>query len=183
MAINGTDFIIFTFLLIRNSFVMKLTTRILSLLVLAGMIIFASGCGPDPGKKKGAEEQQFEKLASSWTLVSASDGDDRTADFVDLVLTLSGTFAEGGTFNYDFTGVRPNPSPWPKSGTWKFGDDVTSDIIRDPGTDSELALEYTLTSDTNLTINFVIPDGDPGFPGGSRVGNVTGAWTFEFVRQ
>jgi hypothetical protein len=160
---------------------MKLTTRILSLLVLAG-IIFISGCGPDPKPKKSDEEKQFEKLAVKWDLVSASDGDDRTADFVDLVLNLSGTFAEGGTFNYDFTGTRPNPSPWPKSGTWKFGDTVTSDLIRDPGTDNELAMEYTVT-DTNLTITFTIPDGDPGFPGGSRVGNVTGTWTFEFVRQ
>jgi hypothetical protein len=179
MALN---LLFLPFLRYETDFPMKLTTRILSLLILVGMIIFASGCGPDPKKKKTAAEKQFEKLASSWSLVSASDGNDRTADFVDLVLTLSGTFAENGTFNYDFSGTRPNPSPWPKSGTWKFGDNPEGDLIRDPGTDSELAMEYTVT-DTNLTINFVIPNGDPGFPGGSRVGNVTGDWTFEFVRQ
>ena len=146
-------------------------------------MFFSAGCdGTDP-KKKSEAQVQFEKLAASWDLVSAEvDGADRTNDFVDLVLTLSGTFAENGTYNYDLAGTRPNPSPWPKSGTWKFDTDPKTAVIRDPETDSETPMTYTLT-DTNLTVTFNIPDGDPGFPGGSRVGSVSGDWTFEFVRQ
>jgi hypothetical protein len=160
---------------------MKLTTRILSLLVLAGLIIFSAGCDKTEKKKKSEAELQFEKLASQWDLVSATvDGDDRTDDFVDLVMTLSGTFAENGTFNYDFSGTRPNPSPWPKSGTWKFDTDPSSSLIRDPETDSETPMTYTVDN-SGLTINFNIQDGDPGFPGGSRVGSVSGDWTFVFV--
>jgi hypothetical protein len=160
---------------------MKLTTRILSLLVLSGLVVFFAGCDKENNKKKSQAEKQFDKLKSSWSLTSANDGTDRTSDFPSLVLSVSGTFAEDGEYNYAFTGTRPNPSPWPADGTWKFGSDPASDIIRDPETDYELPMTYTV-SETTLEINFTIPDGDPGFPGG-RVNSVSGDWTFVFTKQ
>jgi hypothetical protein len=161
---------------------MKIATKVLSLLVLAALATFSIGCGPDdPGKSD--QEKQLEKMVSAWKLTSANDGADRTSGFPNLVLTLSGTFAKDGTYNYAFTGTRPNPSPWPVSGTWKFGTNVASDLIRDPGTANEIPMTYTLT-DNSLTINFTIASGSTGWPGGtSRVGSVTGNWSFVFTKQ
>lgn len=167
---------------------MKLTTRILSLLVLSGLVMFFAGCDKENNKKKSEAEKQFDKLKASWELVSATDDTgDRTDDFSDpFVLTITGSFAEDGEYNYSFAGQSPEPSPWAESGVWKFGADPSSDIIRDPETDYERNLTYTVTdtdTDTELEINFTIPDGDPGFPGFGRVGSVSGNWTFVFSKQ
>jgi hypothetical protein len=162
---------------------MKLATKILSLFVLVGLATFYVGCGPDdPGKTE--QEKQLEQLNSSWSLTSANDGSsDRTSGFPNLVLTLAGTYAKDGTYNYSFSGTRPNPSPWPVSGTWKFGTNVTSDLIRDPGTTNEIPMTYTV-SGTSLTVNFTIASGSTGWPGGtSRIGSVTGNWSFVFTKQ
>jgi hypothetical protein len=160
---------------------MKLLTRILSLLILATFATFYMGCGGDNGDDQTEEEKQFNKLKSTWVLESANDGTVRTADFAGLILTLQGSFAQGGTFQYSFTGTRPNPSPWPASGTWKFGQSPSTEIIRDPGSDDELEATYEVT-DGALEISFVVPDGHPGWAG-SRVESVSGAWTFTFTKQ
>jgi len=162
---------------------MRLITRILSLLVLSGSIMVLPGCDGGSEKKKSEAEKQFEKVKTSWELTSADDGTNRTSSFSEpFTLTISGNFAENGEYSYAFSGTRPNPSPWPADGTWKFGADPSSDIIRDPGTDYELNMTYTVT-DTDLEIHFTIPDGDPGFPGGGRVASVSGDWVFVFSKQ
>lgn len=128
------------------------------------------------------EQLQLNKLVGSWTLQSANDGTDRTGDFTDLVLTLGGNYVEGGTYNYSFTGTRPDPSPWPASGTWRFGTNKLADMIRDSGTSSEIAMTYAVT-DTTLEINFTVPDGSNGWEGGtSRIKSVTGDWKFVFTK-
>jgi hypothetical protein len=164
---------------------MKLVTKILSLLVLTGLTFFYAGCGGGGGESETEEQKQLKKLSSTWAISSANDGTDRTADFPSLVMTVSGTFAQGGTYNYSFTGTRPNPSPWPVSGTWKFGTTVSSEIIRDPGTASETNVGYGLSADGNtLTLTFNVPSGSTGWAGGtSRVESVTGDWTFVFTKQ
>lgn len=161
---------------------MKIATRILSLVILFVVTTFYIGCRDKDTDKKTEEETQLIKLKSVWTLVTANDGQDRTADFPNLKLTLEGNYVEGGTYNYSFTGTRPDPSPWPAQGTWKFGTVKTTDIIRDPGGSNEIAMNYTVT-DTNLIITFNIPDGSAGWPGGtSRVKSVTGDWEFTFEK-
>ncbi len=165
---------------------MKIASRILSLLILVAVASFYSSCKKDDNNKKTEEETQLGKLKAVWTLESASDGQDRTVDFTDsngpLKLTLEGTYVEGGTYNYSFTGTRPEPSPWPASGTWKFGTNKSTEIIRDPGTASETAMNYQVT-DTNLILTFNVPDGSAGWPGGtSRTRSVSGDWTFTFTK-
>jgi hypothetical protein len=161
---------------------MKLATRILSLLVMVALATLYMSCDPGGGDDKSEEEKQLIKLSSDWTFVSATeDGAPRT-DFTDLVLHVTGTFAQNGTYNYSFTGTRPNPSPWPVSGTWKFGTDVLTQIIRDPGTVNVIDMTYTV-SDTQLTLNFTVPDGSSGWAGGtSRAKSVTGVWAFVFAK-
>lgn len=159
---------------------MKFITRILSIGVLGALTAFYVSCKPDEPTKT-AEEIQLGKLVSTWALSSANDSEDRTADFPGLVLTISGTFQPGQTYNYSLTGTRPNPSPWPASGTWKFGEDANTDIIRDPGSPSETNLTYSV-NDNTLTIEFNIPSGSSGWPGG-RIESVEGDWTFVFTKQ
>ncbi len=128
------------------------------------------------------EQLQLTKVKGSWALQSANDGQDRTADFPNLILHLNGTYAEGGTYDYSFTGTRPDPSPWPVSGTWKFGTSKSNEIIRGPGSVNEIFMTYSVT-DTDLIISFNIPDGSAGWAGGtSRMKSVTGDWTFTFTR-
>ena len=161
---------------------MKIALRVLSLLILVAVSLFYAGCGGDEEKKDTEEKKQLDKLLGSWTLVSADDGTPRTDSFANLVLTLSGNYAEGGTYNYSFTGTRPDPSPWPASGTWKFGTNKLTDMIRDPSTASEIPMTYSVT-DTSLEINFTVPDGSSGWQGGtSRIKSVTGNWTFVFTK-
>jgi hypothetical protein len=162
---------------------MKLVTRILSLLVLATLATLYMGCGGDDGDDQSEEEKQFNKLKSTWELESASDGTNRNADFEGLILTLSGSFAQGGTFQYDFNddGERPNPSPWPDHGTWEFGQNPSRQITLHPGEDDEIDAEYEVT-DASLQITFDIPDGHPGYAG-SRINSVEGEWTFVFKKQ
>ena len=168
---------------------MKIALRVLSLLILVAVSAFYTGCGGDDEKKDTEEKKQLDKLLGTWTLQSATDGADRTSEFFTtdtppqpLKLTLSGNYVENGTYNYSFTGRRPEPSPWPASGTWKFGTNKLEDMIRDPATPSEISMTYSVT-DTNLEINFTVPDGSPGWAGGnSRVKSVTGNWTFVFTK-
>jgi hypothetical protein len=166
---------------------MKLSTKILSLLVLFGLATFYISCDPGGGDDKTEAEKQLIKLNSNWTLQSANDGSDRTADFPNLKLEITGTYVKDGVYNYKFTGTRPNPSPWPANGTWKFGSNVSTDLIRDPSTPgtpnpNEIDMTYTLT-DTQLEIKFNIPTGSTGWAGGTtRERSVTGDWTFTFVK-
>jgi hypothetical protein len=161
---------------------MKLATRILSLLVMIGLATFYMSCDSGGGDDKSQEEKQLIAMSGTWTLQSANDGTDRTANFPNLALTLSGTFVKNGTYNYSFTGTRPNPSPWPVSGIWKFGTNVLTDVIRDPATSNEIPVTYSVSGNT-ITIEFNVPDGSAGWNvGTSRAQSVTGDWTFVFTK-
>lgn len=162
---------------------MKIAFRALSLLILVVVSSFYAGCDKKEENPDTEEKKQLDKLRGAWTLQSATtDGTVRTTDFPGLVLTLSGNYVEGGTYNYSFTGTRPDPSPWPASGTWKFGTNKLTDMIRDPNSTSEIALRYVVTA-TDLEITFTVPDGSAGWEGGtSRIKSVTGNWTFTFTK-
>lgn len=161
---------------------MKIAFRVLSMLTVVVISTFYAGCKKDDGNPDTEEKKQLDKLLGAWTLQSANDGTDRTADFPNLVLNLSGNYVEGGTYNYSFTGTRPDPSPWPESGTWKFGTNKSTEMIRDPNSSSEIAMTYQVTA-TELIIQFNVPDGSSGWEGGtSRIRSVTGDWTFTFTK-
>lgn len=160
---------------------MKLVTRILSLLVLAAFATIYMSCDGGGGDGQTEEEKQFTKIKSTWALESANDGNSvRTDDFPGLILTISGSFAQGGTFQYSFTGTRPQPSPWPASGIWRFGTKPSTELVLNDG-DDEFDATYEVTA-TSLEISFTIPDNHPGFAG-SRVQSVKGPWTFIFTKQ
>jgi hypothetical protein len=161
---------------------MKFITRFLSLSVLVAAAILYAGCDGGGEDTKSEQQLQLEALVGAWTLTSAElDGDPRTTDFPNMKLTLSGSFVDPATdlYTYSITGTTPTPSPIPRSGKWKFGANVKTQIIRDPGTINELPTNYTL-SGTTLTLTFDCEECD--FDGGSRVSSVNGEWVMVFTK-
>ena len=156
---------------------MKHLARILSLLILVSASLFYMSCDGGDDDKKSEEETQLGKLSSTWTISKAElDDEDRTTSFSNLKLTLSGTYTEdGASYDYSFTGTRPNPSPWPASGTWKFGSPATSQIIR---LFDNMPIAYTV-SDNQLTLTFDCTTCDFA---GSRGKKVNGTWEFIFTK-
>jgi hypothetical protein len=150
----------------------------LSILVAVCMAAALTNCDDDGGGGSSEEQAQLDKLVGTWTLSSASlDGTARTTDFPGLTLTLSGTFSQGGTYAYSFSGTRPNPSPWPASGTWKFDANPSSQIIR---LDDGQKMNYSLgNGNAQLTIEFNYQGA--GFAG-SRIEEVAGNWQFVFTK-
>jgi hypothetical protein len=159
---------------------MKIASRILSLLILVGIATIYVACKDKKGNDETEESIQLKKLRSVWTMQTANDGSDRTAEFDNLILTIEGNYVENGTYSYSFAGTRPNPSPWPVSGTWKFGNPKSTQLIRDPGGVNETPMTY-IVNETELEIKFNVPDGSQGWPGG-RISSVSGNWTFTFTK-
>lgn len=160
---------------------MKIIVKVLSLCLLVSAAIFYSGCGSSSHNSDSPEKVQLAKLSKTWTLTSAKlDDVDRTSDFSGLTLTISGTYSkDGDTYTYSFQGHRPQPSPWPASGTWKFGANPATDLVR-LDDDPALALTYTV-SDNSLDIKFNYPASAAGFAG-SRTEQVSGNWDFTFSK-
>ena len=155
---------------------MKLITRFFSLSVLVAAALLYAGCDGGGGETKSEEETQLEALSKTWTLTAATlGGDSRLSDFTNVKLTLSGTFSPGGIYEYSFTGTMPQPSPIPKTGKWKFGSSVTSQIIRDPATEA-FPISYTLSNNV-LTLQFFCETCE--YVGG-RVSSVNGNWELVF---
>lgn len=157
---------------------MKLAFRMLPVLLMIGASVLLMSCDEDNGGGSSEEQTQLDKLTDTWTVSSVTlDGTDRTNDFPGLVLTISGTYAVNGTYAFSFAGTRPNPSPWPASGTWKFDANPNSQIIR---LDDSQKINYTLGSNNaQLTLEFNYQGS--GFAGG-RVEVVNGNWQFVFTK-
>lgn len=156
---------------------------LLSFLVLSASIITFTHCD-DNGPGKTLEQKQLDKLKKTWNIVSATlDSDTRTGDFTGFSLTIGGTFNSSnpkGPYTFSVSGTRPTPSPWPASGSWFFGGDAESQLIRDENTNgtadgSDLAMTYFIDSTGKLNLTFTCTACN--YPG-SRVELVNGTWTF-----
>lgn len=160
---------------------MKHLNRVFTLLILVSASLSYFGCGGSDDKQS-EEETQLNKLKSDqWTLQSASDPSDRTAEYPGMKLTITGNFSENGTYHYTSTANSwPSVSPWKKEDDWKFQSGAVGSIIV---RQSDLqVINYTLSnSDKTLTLNFIYPDNGPGFNNG-RTESVSGNWTFVFTR-
>jgi hypothetical protein len=166
---------------------MKRTQRILSIISILSLAVFAN-CGGDDASTP-AQKTELGKLSGTWTVSSVTDDDGARTDFSGMTLTLSGTFNSStpdGPYNYAVAKPSPFPipSPWPKpgetDGEWEFSSISSSggQVLRDPGTADQVAMTYTLSGNT-LTLIFNV-SGD-GWAGG-KVSNVTGEWTFVFTK-
>jgi hypothetical protein len=158
---------------------MKILRAISFLLVIVGLSTYM-GCDGGGSPAPPVEDVQFDKLAKTWNVTTVSfDGaqlDLTASGYTNFKLVLGGT---KGTppFSYTTTG-RPSVSPWPASGTWEFGSDVQSQIIRyNTIDDDELAISYTVTEST-LTLTFSFLE-DEGY--NARPNQVRGPWIFTFT--
>jgi hypothetical protein len=167
---------------------MKHLTRLLSLLLLVSAGAFFSNCGGDDDGGTSEEETQLNKLKATWELanVTYEDTPEDRFDGADLKLTITGNFAEGGTYNYSFStnGAQIDASPFPESGKWKFGSPLTGSIIRldsQLGTFDDIEMGYTVT-ETTLTLSFESPAESSFVIGNGRTASVEGTWVFEFTK-
>lgn len=169
---------------------MKYLNRLLSLLILVSAVIVLTNCGGSDDPVKSEQQTQFEKLKFTWTMQSVTlDGvstGNAAEQFDALTLVISGTFAENGTFNYSLDATpQVDASPWPQSGTWKFGSPVSSTINRlDSDLDAALddvTMSYALSnSDKTLTVTINDYAGESFVVG--RTASVSGDWIFTFTR-
>ncbi|MFZ5970996.1 MAG: hypothetical protein ACOYXA_05350 [Bacteroidota bacterium] len=141
---------------------------------LATLLLFP-GCGPGNPPEPTVEEVQLGKLTTTWTISNVTlDNVSKISDYPQFQLTVTGTVG-APSFGYSTVG-RPNVSPWPASGSWKFGTDPATQIVRDSGAD-ELPMTYSVT-DTQLQLTFSYSGN--GFT--ARTSNVKGTWVFTFTR-
>jgi hypothetical protein len=160
--------------------------RILITVISLGAISLISSCGGGGGAGESTQDKQLGLLSKTWKVDTSAGvtlgGVDSPSHWANFQLVLSGT--KGSTsFNYSCTG-RPKLSVWPAGGgsgglgTWSFGSDPTTQIIRDPAsTTDDLAMTYTLTG-TKLVIKFNFSG-----TGYTRTDNVGGNWIFNLVSE
>jgi hypothetical protein len=167
-------------------------SRILITVFSFGTILTFSGCGKSsPGET--ISEKQFDLLSTkTWSVANGGSvslgGVDQTSTWSGFTLTISGT-KTASTFSYVCTG-RPALGPWPAGGgasglgTWAFGTDPTTQIIRDPNdtNGNTLPMTYTVTAASGSTaatlqisFTFTPTSSNPGY---TRTSNVGGAWVF-----
>jgi hypothetical protein len=163
-----------------NTVNMKILFNSVIVLLALGTLLTYSGCDGGGGNGPSVEEVQLEKLSGEWSVTATStnvtlDGVSKKTDYANFKLTLTGT-AGATSFGYTTTG-RPALSPWPSTGTWTFGANPESTIIRDPDkTADTLEMTYTV-SDTQLELTFTFSK-----QGYSRTKQVTGVWVFTMAK-
>ncbi|MBX2897536.1 MAG: hypothetical protein KF763_19000 [Cyclobacteriaceae bacterium] len=147
---------------------------LLVLVCLVGLCTFMA-CSPDEQPQPGIEEQQLQKLAKVWVANTVTLNGVAQTGYENFRLSLNG--ATTSPFPYQ-TNNRPSTSPWPASGTWKFGNDPLSKLARDPASTQQLDMIYTVSS-TELQLSFTFSG--TGFSGRSK--SVDGQWVFKFTAQ
>lgn len=134
-----------------------------------GVLLLYSGCKPKKDPGLSIEDAQLVKLSKTWKCTSAKlDNSDQTG-YTNFQLTVTSTAGQK-TFGYTTSG-RPSLSPWPASGTFTFGTDVSTQVTRDDG----LPITYAVT-DTQLQVTF-----NYAGSGFGRVSQVKGNWVFTFT--
>lgn len=140
------------------------------------LVIFISCGGGNDDEPNGptAAEEQFEKLAKSWTVTSAqADGRD-VEGWTGLVISFSGTPTAG---TYSVVGDKPEGTDqvWPASGgswTFKSEEDVNT-IVRSDGVEISVAVsEEAADGSSTATLSFNIEDST------GRTEVVEGSWVF-----
>lgn len=146
--------------------------KLLFVIAIIMMVLALVDCkskGEDPGPSD--QDLQLEKLTAAWTCTAATRDDVNQDGYTNFKLNISGT-AGSDSFGYSASG-RPSLSPWPASGTWKFGSNAGSELTRD----TDLPVAYSVT-ENQLELTFTYSGN--GFNG--RVTEVNGQWKFTFTK-
>ncbi len=136
---------------------------------LVGTLLTYSGCSKSSGPGQTPQDAQLVKLSKTWKITSVTLNN-TPQTYTGFQMVISSTAGQT-TFAYSNT-ARPALSPWASSGTFTFGSDFATGLVRD----DSLPITYSV-SDTQLQMTFNYTGN--GFPG-PRVGNVQGTWIFTF---
>lgn len=138
--------------------------------VLMGLCLL-SACGKDGEPEPSIEEKQLELLARTWKAGTVTlDGVDISAEYTSFQLALQ----KGEPNSYTVTG-RPPLGPWKSGGTWTFGSNAETKIVRDSGAD-QLDLTYEVT-ETSLRLTFSFAS--DGYT--NRATSAQGEWIMTFT--
>lgn len=140
-----------------------------SLLILAVL----SNCGKKGGETN-EESIQMKRLTGTWNVSVARNEDVLQSGYENCKITLSGS-AKDEVFEYSISGA-PTISPWTGVGTWKFGSNIETQIIRDPNTANEVEMDYVV-SESALQLSFQYEVGT------ARTESANGYWIFTFTKQ
>ena len=155
---------------------MKSLRTLLSITVF-GSLIALLGCGGGGGNSEPLSDKQFGLISKTWKIKGTTGAvllgtADSTSHWTNFKLTVSGTKGQTATYAYSCTG-RPTRSVWKSSGTWQFGTDPATSILRD----DDAQITYSVdASGQNLQLQFTFTG-----TGYTRVDNVSGAWTFNLI--
>jgi hypothetical protein len=142
--------------------------------LISAMLIFTSGCKSKNDDPEPVTSIQLTKLTKTWKLIEVTvDGTTKKSDYLSFELVIDGVKGND-LFSYSVV-ARPSLSPWPQSGSWSFGTNPESEIVRDPDTDDEITMQYEVTENT-LQISFEFS----GEGYASRTRDVGGEWVFTF---
>ena len=151
----------------RKQILNSLTTAFfLSLMIF---ISCGDGGGGDEPPAPTAAEEQFARLAKTWTLSSVSADGTPVEGWEGFTVTFGGTATSG---DYSTNGSQPDGTTrvWPASGRWTFASETDVNTIeRNDGVSLRIALD---TNGTSAVITFSIADD------GNRQDIVEGDWNF-----
>jgi hypothetical protein len=140
--------------------------KVLLVIAIGMMVLTLNDCKKDDA----VEPDPLAPLVGVWSCTKAARAGVAQDGYDNFKLTLSGT-SGATTFGYSAAG-RPPLSPWPASGSWKFGTNTATDIVRD----TDLPVSYSVT-DTQLEVTFSYTGS--GFARGNEV---SGVWVFTFTK-
>lgn len=156
---------------------MKRTKFLIALTLLGASVSFWQ-CGSDPAPAEDPQDAQLKKLSQTWKATAVTFNSTPVTGYENFTLTVSGTPGQD-TFNYTVTG-RPAGvvTPWPASGTFTFGTDFATVIIRNDGSGVTIPVTYSVSAtQLQMTFTYDCPT-CTGYTG--RTTNVNGNWSFTF---
>ena len=148
-------------------------------MILLALIAAATSftrCGDDAPPAEDPQDVQLTKLSQTWKASNVTFNSTPVTGYENFQIIMSGTKGQD-TFSYTSSG-RPVGvlTPWAASGTFTFGTDFSTVLIRDQTSSDVTTVTYSVT-DTQLQMTFTYAGS--GYVG-SRVTNVNGSWSFTF---
>jgi hypothetical protein len=151
---------------------MMKSLKVVVALVMVGSLFLFPGCGKSPTPTPPISDQQLTKLSKTWKATTVTLNNTAQTGYTNFQIVMSGTAGQT-TFNYTTSG-RPTTSPWAASGTFTFGTDAASALIRE----DNLAVTYSVTDTPTQQLQMTFNYTGNGIAG--RISQVQGTWVFTF---
>jgi hypothetical protein len=152
--------------------------KFILLVASVGVLFTFSNCGGGGSTPEPVADQQLAKLSGTWVATSVKYNTGTLTTYSAFKLVLSGNKG-AASFGYTTSGNPAAASPWKGSGTWTFGTDPLTMMVRDTGSD-KLDMNYVVNGNSlKITFNFT----GSGYQNQGRTTLVNGDWEFNFTKQ